>query len=131
MLRLLPLFLGLCLAACQSDGRRLDEFAYVAFSWTGGDLAQMTDAWGKPNGGYEKALDEENLGRARWRALANTGGSLGGLAYACEIVVHFEPSGKIAEVVIVRSYLCKRHYGDDLSPLLRPGAKPARGMTAT
>jgi len=123
MIRLAALLAALVLVACDTNPPRIDDYRYVAYSWTGGNIDDMVAAWGEPNRGNEAATDE-NPGLARWRYFSRAGEGMGHHRYFCDLIVRYEPTGTISEIVIVRSDHCGSYYGDRIRSLLRPGVKP-------
>ena len=123
MNRLAILFLALLVYGCTTSGSRIVEYRYVAYSWTGGNIEEMIEAWGTPKAGYEVATAEQP-GRARWRAFSRVGArEAPGYRYFCDTVATFDTNGEITEIDIRRSDSCHRYY-KDLDAMLRPGVKP-------
>ena len=123
MFRLAALFATLALVACETNPPRIDDYRYVAYSWTGGNIDEMFAAWGEPNRGNQGAT-ARSLGSAKWRYFSRAGEGMSHHRYFCEMVAHYDTTGKIVEIEIIRSDHCGTHYGDRIRGLLRPGVKP-------
>ena len=123
MYRLTALLIALLLAACDTNPPRIDDYRYVAYSWTGGNIDEMLAAWGEPNRGSGKAEDG-HPGHARWRYFSRAGEGMSHHRYFCEMIAHYDSTGTLAEIEIIRSDHCGTLYGDRIRSLLRPGVKP-------
>ena len=125
MNRLALLIAILILAACDTNPPRIDDYRYVAYSWTGGNIDEMIAVWGKPNREHEPATAGAP-GKARWRSFSRvgTGGTGESYRYFCEMIARFDEAGSISEIEIVRSQHCRTLYGEGIRDMLRPGVKP-------
>ena len=127
MKTLATLLLGAVLCGCATDAPRIVEYRYVAYSWTGGNISDMIEAWGTPRAGHDEAT-AATPGHARWRVFSRTGGGgsgsgSGGIRYFCDTIARFDMDGTIYEIEIRQSDNCDRYYRD-LGSMLRPGVKP-------
>jgi len=116
----LPLIMVL-VCGCATDASRIIEYRYVAYSWTDGNINDMIEAWGTPQGGYKEATDSYP-GYARWRAFSRVGGAEdgSGIRYHCDTIARFGADGTITKIEIRASDHCQRYY-KDLDSMLRPG----------
>ena len=125
MKNLATLLLAAFLCGCATDAPRVVEYRYVAYSWTGGNISDMIEAWGTPRAGHDEATPT-TPGYARWRVFSRTGGGGNGdgrIRYFCDTIARFGMDGTIWEIDIRQSEYCHRYY-KDLSSMLRPGVKP-------
>jgi len=114
----------LLLYGCETGGSRIVEYRYVAYSWTGGNIDEMIEAWGTPKAHYSRATATKP-GSARWRVFSKVSGGdgSGGYRYFCDTIATFDAEGMITNIDIRRSEACHRYY-KDLGSMLRPGIKP-------
>ncbi len=125
MIRLAAVFALLSLAACDTNPPRIDDYRYVAYSWTGGNIDEMIAVWGEPNREHVQA-SADTLGKARWRSFSRygAGGTPDSYRYFCDMTAHFDADGKVSEIEITRSDHCGTFYGEGIRDMLRPGVKP-------
>ena len=124
----LPLIMVL-ICGCAADTSRIVKYRYVAYSWIDGNIGDMIEAWGAPQGGYKDATDSYP-GHARWRAFSRLGGAEGdnSIRYHCDTIARFGADGTIAEIEIRASDHCQRRY-KDLDSMLRPGVQTLPGAS--
>ena len=118
------LIIAVSILGCATDAPRIDQYRYVAYSWTDGNIGDMIEAWGTPQGDYKEATDSYP-GHARWRAFSRLGGATGdnSIRYHCDAIARFGANGTITEIEIRASKHCERYY-KDFDSMLRPGVKP-------
>ena len=129
MKNLALLMIAASILGCATEAPRIDQYSYVAYSWTGGNIGDMIEAWGTPKKGYEQATVDQP-GYARWRVWSRFGRweTGGGIRHHCETVAVFGMDGTITEIEIRASVHCERYY-KDLDSMLRPGVKPLPDTT--
>ena len=129
MKKLTLLMIAASILGCATDASRIDEYRYVAYSWTDGNIGDMIEAWGTPQGDYKEATDSYP-GFARWRAFSRVGGAQGddAVRYHCDTIARFGADGTISKIEIRAAKHCQRYY-KDLDSMLRPGVKPLPDTT--